>query len=140
MTLLDTNYHNANVLHALFAVKERTALGMGCLVAQLPSRNQTCDQLPDPRLGHAINSWGRSGTLVASRLPSSLSFCDSYSHQLPQIFFSKSNLSRTLLEIRSGEGRRIYPKIRPGFGRHYTGSVSLVFFTLSFGKWLGIPS
>ena len=53
---------------------------------------------------------------------------------------SKSNLSRTLFEISSGDGRRVHPEIRPGFEWRDTGSVSLVFFTLSFGKWLGIPS
>ena len=36
-----------------------------------------CDLLPGPRLGHAFNSWGRSGTLLTSRLPKSLSSCDS---------------------------------------------------------------
>ena len=45
-------------------------------VAQSSSRNVSCDLLPSPRLAHAIDSWGRSGTLLASRLPSSLSSCD----------------------------------------------------------------
>ena len=38
------------------------------------------------------------------------------------------------------DGRRICITIRPGIGRYCTGSVSLVFSALSFGKWFGIPS
>ena len=41
--------------------------------AYSPIRNLTCDLLAGPRLGHAINSWGSSGILLASRLPASLS-------------------------------------------------------------------
>ena len=55
-------------------------------------------------------------------------------------FSLKSNLLRTLFVILSRDGRWIYPEIQPGTARRHTGSVSLVFSKLSFGKWLGISS
>ena len=51
-------------------------------VAQSSIRSVTCDLLPGPRLGHEINSWGRSGTFLALRHPDSLQSCNSW-RQVP---------------------------------------------------------
>ena len=100
----------------------------------------TCDLLPAPRLGHACNSWGRSGILSASRRPSSLSSCDSYGHQLPLLFLLVGDQS-------SQDYIKFDPEMEAEFVLRYdpiTEDVIQVawvtFFKFSLDKWLGIPS
>ena len=54
--------------------------------------------------------------------------------------YSVESPERIIKERENKNGGWTRSTIQPRFGRHCTGSVSLVFSTLSFGKWLGIPS
>ena len=99
----------------------------------------TCDLLPDPRLGHACNSWGRSGNLSASRRSSSLSSCDS--KWQVTLFLSQRKFWVWVLFFcffRYNEnGRRVRAEIRSSSRRHRTGSVSVIYKLYFSGKWSG---
>ena len=141
---MDTNYNSANVLHALFAIIERTACleklfaeGNYCIGHGLPSRlldvwHVTCFRVYD---------WVTLGIRGAGRELYRRRVFFLYSRPATRIIAScwefsseKSNLPRKLLEVWPRNGRRICSTICARTPGRRAGSVSLVLFNFSLAS------